>query len=234
MSESDGLIERRKLSHEVLDRLKARIASGEFAPGAPLPSERALMAAYGVGRPAIREALQTLERDGLVSIAHGARARVTLPSASDILGTLGTSVSFLLKLRPDALDQLKGARLMLETAMARSAAERATEAGLLDLRRALEAHRTAPLAEFLSRDIAFHVSVARLTGNAIFPLIVEAVLSWLGDYHRGMVRAQGAEALTLAEHAHIVEAIAARDPAAAERAMADHLNRVNALYRQLA
>lgn len=234
MGTADGLIERRKLSHEVLERLKGRIASGEFPPGEALPSERDLMAAYGVGRPAIREALQQLERDGLATIAHGARARVTLPNATDILGHLGTSVSFLLKLRPDALDQLKDARLMLETALVRAAAVRADEAGILRLRQALEAHRTAPLDAFLQHDIAFHVTIAELTGNALFPLILQAVLTWLGAHHRGLVRARGAEALTLSEHAAIVEAIAAHDPAAAERAMADHLSRANALYGQLA
>lgn len=51
-------IQRRKLYQEVLDRLMARITSGEIAPGEPLPSERELMAFYGVGRVAVREALQ--------------------------------------------------------------------------------------------------------------------------------------------------------------------------------
>jgi hypothetical protein len=55
---------RRKLYQEVLDRLLARIENGEIAPGDPLPSERELMEAYGVGRPAIREALQALQRPG--------------------------------------------------------------------------------------------------------------------------------------------------------------------------
>jgi GntR family transcriptional regulator, sialic acid-inducible nan operon repressor len=68
-------IQRRKLYQDVLDRLMARIRSGEIAPGEQLPSERELMEAYGVGRPAIREALQTLERSGIVEIAHGERAR---------------------------------------------------------------------------------------------------------------------------------------------------------------
>jgi DNA-binding FadR family transcriptional regulator len=47
------------------------------------------------------------------------------------------------------------------------------------------------------------------------------------------VRAQGAEELTLAEHARVIDAIAARDPEAAERAVREHLTRANSLYRQL-
>ena len=64
-------IQRRKLYQEVLDRLLERIRSGEIPPGAHLPSERELMEFYGVGRPAVREALQALERSGIVEITHG-------------------------------------------------------------------------------------------------------------------------------------------------------------------
>ena len=55
-------IARRKLSHEVLDRLVAAIESGEYSPGSQLPSERELMTRWGVGRPAIREAMQALQQ----------------------------------------------------------------------------------------------------------------------------------------------------------------------------
>ena len=51
-------IRRRKLSHEILERLLARITSGELAAGEHLPSERDLMAQFQVGRPAVREALE--------------------------------------------------------------------------------------------------------------------------------------------------------------------------------
>ena len=44
-------IRRRKLSHEILERLLARVTSGELAAGEHLPSERDLMAQYQVGRP---------------------------------------------------------------------------------------------------------------------------------------------------------------------------------------
>jgi DNA-binding FadR family transcriptional regulator len=46
------------------------------------------------------------------------------------------------------------------------------------------------------------------------------------------VRAPGAESLTLQEHQRIYEAIATGDADGAAQAMADHLNRANALYRR--
>ena len=54
-------IQRRKLSYELLDRPQTRLHAGEWPPGAHLPSERKLMTAFGVWRPAIREALQSLD-----------------------------------------------------------------------------------------------------------------------------------------------------------------------------
>ena len=65
-------IVRRKLSDEVLDRLLRLIFDGNLQPGDPMPSERELMARFGVGRPAIRETMRSLGNMGLVSISHGA------------------------------------------------------------------------------------------------------------------------------------------------------------------
>jgi DNA-binding FadR family transcriptional regulator len=226
---------RRKLYQEVLDRLMSRIESGEIAPGDPLPSERELMEAYGVGRPAIREALQSLERSGIVTISHGERARLAVPSAGNLIGQIEEGARHLLRSEPHSLDHLKDARLFLETGLARLAAERADPEGVAQLRARLDEHKgaLARLDEFVDRDMAFHRQVAHLTGNPIFPAIIEAMFSWLAAYYRSLVRAPGAEMLTIAEHERIYAAIAARDPDGAAAAMRDHLSRANALYRRV-
>lgn len=56
---------------EVADALRARIHSGELAPGVALPSEVALGQQYGVGRNTIRKATADLTAEGLVFIVHG-------------------------------------------------------------------------------------------------------------------------------------------------------------------
>ena len=61
-------VERKKLSQTVEEELELMIRQGEIAEGDPLPSERELMAAFGVGRPSIRDALAALARKGLVKI----------------------------------------------------------------------------------------------------------------------------------------------------------------------
>ncbi|NCX82862.1 MAG: GntR family transcriptional regulator [Rhodobacteraceae bacterium] len=64
------LISPRKISHDVRDRLIELIQGDGMTPGTPIPSERELMAKYGVGRPAIREAMQQLQLMGLITIRH--------------------------------------------------------------------------------------------------------------------------------------------------------------------
>ena len=66
---------RRKRAHDVADKLEAMIAADEFEVGSQLPSEKELMARFGVGRPAVREALFMLQQQGRIEIASGARAR---------------------------------------------------------------------------------------------------------------------------------------------------------------
>lgn len=225
-------IQRRKLAHEVTDRLLARIRSGEFRPGDQLPSERELMTGYGVGRPAVREALQSLERAGLLAITHGERARVTTPTPATLLELIAGGASHLLRTEPQTLDHLKDARLFLEVGMARRAAANATEDGVARLRARLDEHRAADLPAFLDRDMAFHRQIASMTGNPIFPAIIEAMFGWLGEYHAQLVRVHGAENLTISEHERILAAIADADAGAAERAMREHLTRASVLYRR--
>lgn len=78
-------IVRLKLSEQVLERLRDMIRSGALRPGDSVPSERELMERFGVGRPAVREALQALHTQGLITISHGERSRVNELSANMVL-----------------------------------------------------------------------------------------------------------------------------------------------------
>jgi DNA-binding FadR family transcriptional regulator len=211
-----------------------RIESGEIAAGEQLPSERELMEVYGVGRVAVREALQELARSGIVEISHGERARVVVPTAHLLIEQIAGGARHMLRMQPEMLTHLKEARLFLETGMVRFAAERATPEDVLRLQQRIEEHRASMvnLDQFMKLDMLFHREIARISGNPIFPAIVEALFGWASAYYQSIVRAPGAEALTLAEHQRIVDAIAANDPQRAVQAMEEHLTRANALYRQ--
>ena len=229
---SDQTIPRKKLADQVLDRLIDLLRSGELAPGDRMPSERTLMERYGVGRPAIREAMQTLAGMGLIAIRHGERARVKSLSAASMMEQIDLTARHLLSSSQQSLDNLKEARLLFELDIVRIAAERARAADIERLRRALAAQRASPdTAHFVEADIAFHGALAAVSGNPIYTAVSNAMLHWIMEYHFDLVHVAGLEQLTLAEHTAIIDKVEAGDGDGAVKAMADHLNRANALYR---
>lgn len=61
---------------QLANLIRERIYSGQYAAGAPLPSESTLSQEYGVGRDAVRQALALLRGEGLVTTERGERSRV--------------------------------------------------------------------------------------------------------------------------------------------------------------
>ncbi|CAN7592212.1 transcriptional regulator NanR [Pararhizobium sp. LjRoot235] len=232
MSQPVEQIVRRKLSDEVFDRLERMITSGELKPGDDMPSERVLMERFGVGRPAIREAMQSLANMGLVAISHGERAKVLELTAQSIFRQVNSTAKIMLSRSSDSLEHLKNARIFFERGMAREAAAKATERDVEELREILERQRRSlgKAEEFISADMQFHTRIARISGNPIFVAVSEAMLAWLKEYHTDMLIWTGKEKFTLVEHEKIVDRLAAADADGAEVAMLVHLERSSALY----
>jgi DNA-binding GntR family transcriptional regulator len=68
------------LHQQVTETIRGRIRSGVLRPGSRVPGERALATELGVSRVTLRQALRTLELEGLVKAEGGARW-VSIPSA---------------------------------------------------------------------------------------------------------------------------------------------------------
>jgi DNA-binding FadR family transcriptional regulator len=225
-------IVRRKLSDEVFLRLKRLIVSGELQPGDEMPSERELMERFGVGRPAIREAMQALANMGLVAISHGERAKVLKLTAKSLFRQVDVAAKIMLSSSEDSLENLKSARIFFERGMVREAAAKATAEDVARLRATLEEQRRnlGQAEPFIGADMKLHTQISGISGNPIYVAVSEAMLGWLKEYHTDMLIWTGKEKYTLAEHEEIIERIAAHDPEGAEEAMVKHLERSRALY----
>ncbi len=220
-------IPRRKLSDVVFDRLHAMIVEGNVAPGDPMPSERALMDRFGVGRPVVREALQSLHMMGLITVSHGERTRVNAITPQSAVAQLDGIAQTLLSVAPENLGHLKDARRMFELGLVRVAAQNRTSEDLHVLHHLIArqaAARDQPDA-FVAADIAFHARIISIAGNPVITALADAMLKWIFHNHGALLRWSGHEDTTLAEHRQIVAAIDARDPEAAVTHMATHLDR---------
>jgi DNA-binding FadR family transcriptional regulator len=224
---------RRRLHEEVGQQLLKAIQAGEFPVGSRLPSERELSGIFGVTRPVIREALQSLQRLCILQISQGERAEVIRVTPESIVERFTESVRTLIATDADALEHFKDARLAFECGVARMAAERANSEDLSRLRQVLDGGRAAIARrpDFVVLDGEFHATVAELTGNPLFPAVSRGIFNWLSVYHRASVHMPGREFLTLQEHEAIFDRLEQQDADGAESAMRRHLTRANDLYR---
>lgn len=222
-------LQQRRAYEEIIDQVERAIAEGRLVEGDRLPSERELAETFGVGRSSVREALRVLETFGVVTARRGAGAdagsTVTAHARSGLVSTL----RFHTALRGIPTADFVDLRAVLE-------AEAVTRAASLntppteDLRALVDEMRAAPTVEEYHRlDTSFHVGLARISGNALLPLMMEGLRDMMA---RAMLR--GFDRLTdwgherdrlVAEHVEILDLIEAHDGARAAAVIRDHIQR---------
>jgi DNA-binding FadR family transcriptional regulator len=206
----------------VADQIVALIAAGEFPSGSRLPTEHELASRLGVTRASLRDAIISLEMRGLLEVRVGAGIFVTAasPSMADSLPEAETGPL-----------ELLSARLLIEGEIAALAAREATGDDIAALRGAVE-RMARHLDDFAIReecDRYFHVRLAGSTRNGSLQSVVEglwdqrAALWGRMEHH---FHTKGLAEQTIRDHAAVVQAVAARDAAAARGAMHRHLSRV--------
>jgi len=214
-------VESQRLYERVAEQIVERIHSGEIAPGERLPAERDLAKALGVSRPVVREALIALEVVGLVEVRTGAGAFVSDAPAARLTLNAGDSPSDILN-----------ARMLIEGEIAALAAERASPLQIETIAATVEAMRRDHDGgrDWRSADLAFHIAVARATGNAALAGVVEQL--WQAQHGpvfallSKRVRLEQNWAATLAGHEQALAAIRGHDVKRARAAMLAHLAQV--------
>jgi DNA-binding FadR family transcriptional regulator len=224
-------IDRRKLFEQVAEHIQRQILDGRLKPGDRLPPERDLQSRFGVGRPAIREALISLRNAGLVEIMNGAPARVAMPTAQGIMAGMMPAVLQMLS-SEEGQRHFQNLRLFFETGLARRAAQHATPDDLARLKAALDANEAAlgDRIRFIETDVTFHYVLAEMTGNPVFRAIHDGMSSWLKQQRVVTLDLPDQERIAFAAHRRIYLAIADHDADAAEAAMRDHLQQLQSAY----
>jgi DNA-binding GntR family transcriptional regulator len=186
------------------ETIKQAILRGELAPGQPL-IETALAEWCEVSRTPIREALTKLEHDGLVD---------------------RTDRGVVVRMRsPDEILDVYETRLVLEATAARVAADRRTTRDVHLLRQALQrgdvASDSEPLA-LVEANRQFHTLVWRASHNECLQDLLERLSLHLVRYPATTLAYPGRWAVACEEHTALVDAIEARDGAAAHDLALQH------------
>ena len=204
---------------QVAERLAADIRSGSLAPGERLPSERDLARTFEVSRASVREAIASLQVQGVVETRKGAG---TFVAARPPVAEAPHDAS------PSAVLE---ARLQLEPAVARLAAARGQrDSAAENLLEAMEAE-PVDIATWNSSDRLFHRQLAAMTGNPVLLAFADHVATLMDQplwqrLRDDSIAVPGRTRIHVAEHRMIYEAIVAGDAEAAAFYSTQHINRV--------
>ena len=215
----------------VSDYLRRVVHRGELGPGDRFPAERQLAVALGVGRVTLREALQQLENEGYLTRRRGMAGGAFLTDLARPFASWRARVLA----DPSALQELWDLREAVEVQVVRLAATRRTKADLLTLESAdRELLEAKTRAEFRRADLAFHGYLAETARNSRLAALMYSTRGELfSPVDPDVVPARVRRAAS--GHAGVSEAVSARDPEAAERAMREHLRAARSeLQRALA
>lgn len=213
-----------KASDVLADELRERILDGELSEGTALPPERELVAQTRMSRATVREALRTLQVQGLIRIKAGRAggAFVQQPGRDAV----AKSVSLLIRGQQLRLTALLETREAIEPFCARLAARNRTDADLVRLDEANEALADASgsLARFLQANVDWHVGVATASHNELLAGLMTALSRaiYTSTENERFVDAKVRHD-TARAHRTITEAIRAKDPDAAVRRMERHV-----------
>jgi DNA-binding FadR family transcriptional regulator len=214
----------RSLTGELVARLADDITSGKISPGSRLPTEQELIAATGVSRTVVREAVAALRAEGLVITRQGVGAFVPENARRPLRIVL------------DVMELRTG----IEIEAAGLAADRASASQIRKIVDCLEAIDRAIKRneDAIPQDFALHCSIADATGNPQFRRFLEHLGRFI--IPRETIRGgPGIPKRTYSEtfqqeHREIVQAIRGGAVAGARAAMRRHLMNSRKRYQRLA
>lgn len=221
----------KNLSNVVIRKVQEMILNGELQEGDKLPPEREMTQLLGIGRPALREGLKSLEMLGLVERRHGLGNYIVNNVQVSYFEPL--SLSFMLN--HGTPNEILEMRSCLETYTAGKAAEITTPMDIRNLRaiagQMVSAKTPSEKAVF---DRNLHFEIVRITGNMLMYNIMENVSYLIDRFFERSVQLSYFEGDSIEniykEHEAIISALERHDSVAATEAMKQHLGNIKVSY----
>ncbi|XNL82973.1 GntR family transcriptional regulator [Actinomadura madurae] len=203
---------------DVVAGIREAILSGEFVPNQRL-IEADLSERFAASRAGVRAALVELANEGLIERVQNRGARVRAVSLEEAV-------------------EISEVRMVIEGLCAAKAAERATPADVAALQEIGEAMRTAvasgDVLGYSRLNERLHSRVREVSGQATASEVLERLRAQNVRHQFRLAMHPGRPQVSLPQHLDIIDAIAARDPAAAEEAARAHLRSVIETLREIA
>jgi GntR family transcriptional repressor for pyruvate dehydrogenase complex len=214
-------IEHSTMSELVAKRLMKLLSNGAPKAGDRIPPERDLAVRLNVGRTTLREALKLLTMSGVLESRRGHGTYVR----AEFVNCLSQQLAWPVLLNTNDVDMVLEVRSRLEVQAARLAAERATPADLerIGVFRQLLTIEGSDIERETALDLEIHDAIARTSRNKLLRDLIRSLHSTLRQYIMLSNEMTAELQTTVAEHQKVYDAIAARDPDAAESAMKEHL-----------
>lgn len=213
----------RKRAEVIARDVSRKVLRDDLAEGARLPVERDMMEELDVGRPALREALRLLESRGLLEVRRGRGGGpvVRHPQIAELAETLMLVLAF----QGATIADVLLTRGTLEPTAARLAATRRPDTAVHELQVSIDRILAYPdNHDVLLRENAFfHSRIAEMSGSIVLQVFIDSLKSLLEGATLLVEYPQERRTHLAQAHQPIVDAIARKDPAAAEAAMHDHL-----------
>lgn len=204
-----------------VDHLGEAIVSGRYAPGAAIPPEPLLGEELGVSRTVVREAVKSLVAKGLLSTGPKVGTKVLSCEHWNWFDPDVVLWHSRAGLTREFLRDLQDLRRVVEPAAVRMAAERATAADIAEIEAAYEGMRRAVEegGDYVSNDLRFHQGLLRACGNRMMVQMSQAIGALLRTSFEISTTRKDGPRLSLPMHRAVLDAVIARNPAKAERAI---------------
>lgn len=217
-----------KMAERVATVLRRMIVRGEIAEGTMLPPESELMERFGVSRPTLREAFRVLESESLINVERGVRggARVTRPQRQ----TLARYAGLILEYEGVTLRDVYDARAIIETPMIIELANTRRRAAIAQLEEILDQQRDEEGESAVESHTAFHIAIARLSGNKTMQIVSEMLYHIIEKADRSLQPTRGPRAASAGRraaktHRMVLEMIKAGDADGAGELWSRHLKK---------
>jgi DNA-binding FadR family transcriptional regulator len=204
-----------------VDHLGEAIVAGRYAVGASIPPEPILCEELGVSRTVVREAVKSLVAKGLISTGPKVGTRVLPSDAWNWFDPDVITWQSKAGLTAEFLRDLQDLRRVVEPAAVRLAAERATPQDIADVEAAFEGmrHAVEEGGDYVTYDLRFHQGLLKACRNRMLVQMSKALSALLRTSFEISTTRKDGPRQSLPLHRAVLDAVIARNPARAERAI---------------